>query len=266
METYQTLFFILLGILCAFISVGFWYVQQLKKRNALEQQELMKATTTKNRLFYILEQEMRKPILVFRDLSKKIDFLVDQKEYETLKRLGQQLDKEAVSLNLLFENLLIWAKKQKNNLPYNPKPISSKQIIEEINQTFLPLAQEKTIEFSSSFSESAHVNADLDSIMLLLKNILYQIIQEANPKQTIQVVLTPQEQDNQININISGLESQSILQKSMSNQSTLPSTNQGTFDPTFNKELILLNRGSFQFFPTSIKEKSLTFQLSFPRA
>lgn len=266
METYQTLFFILLGILCAFISASFWYVQQLKKRNALEQQELMQAATTKNRLFYILEQEMRKPILVFRDISKKIDFLVDQKEYETVKRLGQQLDREAVSLNLLFENLLIWAKKQKNDLPYNPKPISSKQISEEINQTFLPLAQEKTIEFSSNFSESAHINADLDSIMLLLKNILYQIIQEANAKQKIQMLLIPQEQDNQININISGLKNHSLLQTSMSSQSTVPLTTQGTFDPTFNKELILLNRGSFQFLPTSAEEESLTFQLSFPRA
>lgn len=255
MEIYSTLLtlsIISLGLL----AVSFFrYVQKTKQQIAKQQEIITASSTTQNRLFAILGQEVRKPILAFRDISKKIDFLVTHKEFDTLKKLGVQLDENATDLNLVLENLLIWSQTHKKNYNYQPQPIPVKQILEELTESFSGIVEKKGIALSTSFEEAAHLNADLNSLMLLLKNILTKIIQLSSKEHPLDIqIVAP---SNFILINISSL---AIPPNFLENSTKNTIEN---FDPQFLKDLILLNRGKIE--RTKSVNKTPIIRLSFPR-
>ena len=87
---------------------------------------------TKDRLFAIISHDLRKPALAFRGVSKKVNFLIQQQEFDTLNKFGENIEKAAFSLNSLLDNLLNWALSQRNVLPYQPVPLNIAQETEEI--------------------------------------------------------------------------------------------------------------------------------------
>ncbi len=247
-----TLSIILLGLL----TVSFLrYVRKTKQQIAKQHKIINDTTKSQNRLLAILGQEVRKPILAFRDISKKIDFLVTHKELDTLKKLGIQLEEHATDLNLVLENLLVWAQTHKKDYNYQPLPIPIKQILEELTQSFSGLLEKKEITLTTSFDEAAHLNADLDSLMLLLKNILAQIIHLSSRKNHLSIKITGLSTSILIDIN-SPIISSNFLE-------TSPNGIVKNFDPEFIKDLILLNRGLVKNIPQS--DNQSTLQLSFPR-
>jgi len=248
-----TLLIILLGLL----AVSFVRYVRKTKQQIAKQQEIITATTaTQSRLFTILGQEVRKPILAFRDISKKIDFLVTHKEFDTLKKLGTQLDENATDLNLVLENLLIWSQTHRKDYNYQPQPIPVKQILEELTQTFSGILQKKGIELSTSFEEAAHLNADLNSLMLLLKNMLTQIIQLSSKEHPLAIQISAP--SNFILIDIS---SPVIPINFLENT---PKNTIKNFDPQFLQDLVLLNRGAIER-ATRPVNNTPTLRLSFPR-
>lgn len=256
MEIYSILFtlsIILLGLL----SLSFVrYVRKTKQKIAKQQKIIDATTNSQNRLFSIIGQEVRKPILAFRDISKKVDFLITHKEFDTLKKLGNQLEENATDLNLTLENLLIWTQTHKKDYNYQPQPIPVKQILEELNQSLLSPLQKKEITLTTSFDEAAHLNADLDSLMLLLKNILTQIIHLSSKEASLNIHITSPSNSILIDISNPAITS-NFLEAS-------PKNTVGNFDPQFIKDLVLLNRGNIQKLPQHTG-KTPTIQLSFPR-
>lgn len=256
METYLILL-ILSIILLGLLAVSFLrYVRKTKQQIAKQQEIINNTTKSQNRLFSILGQEVRKPILAFRDISKKIDFLVTHKEFDTLKRLGTQLEENAIDLNLVLENLLVWAQTHKKDYNYQPIPIPVKQILEELTNSFSGSLKKKGITLTNSFNEAAHLNADLDSLMLLLKNILTQIIHLSAKGNHLSIKITALSNSILIDIN-SPIISPIFLE-------TSPNNTVENFDPQFIKDLILLNRGFVQKIPQN-ESGTPTLQLSFPR-
>jgi len=248
---------ILLLLLLGLLSVTFYrYVRRTKEQIA-KQQEIINATSaSQNRLYTILGQEVRKPILTFRGISKKIDFLITHKEFDTLKKLGNQLDENATDLNLVLENLLIWAQTHKKDYSYQPQSIPVKQILEELTHTFFDIIQKKEIPFTTSFDEAAHLNADLNSLMLLLKKILSQIIYHSSCETPLDIKIATS--SNSIIFTVS---SAAIPTDFLENTEKNAVEN---FTPHFLKELILLNRGTIQkLIPAS--QNIPTLQISFPR-
>jgi len=253
----HSILLILSIILLGLLSVSFvWYVHKTRQKIAKQQEIIATTTISQNRLFTIIEQEVRKPILAFRDISKKVDFLVTHKEFDTLKKLGAQLDENAKDLNLVLENLLIWSQTHKKDYNYQPQPIPVKQILKELNQSFSDAIEKKGMSLTTSFDEAAHLSADLNSLMLILKNILTQIIHLSTKEASLNIHITVSSNSIQINIGSPVISSKFL---EVSKKESLES-----FDPQFIKDLILLNRGIVQSLPKSNNSVPI-LQISFPR-
>ena len=138
MITYQILFYLALSGLALLSIVFLYYLKKNKVEIDTQQEKIAESNQVQNRLFSILGQEIRKPILTFRDISKKIDFLIKHKEFEALRQLGFQLDKDATDLNLMLENLLNWSKTQKGDCAYHPRPIPVKQNNSRVGRYLFP--------------------------------------------------------------------------------------------------------------------------------
>lgn len=143
------------------------------KQLIVEQSEELKSlNATKDRLFGIIGHDLRKPALAFRGISKKVNFLIKRKEFDTLNRLGENLEQTAFSLNSLLDNLLNWALKQQNGLTIEPQPVNIQQATEEILQLFLQIADEKGIYLALDMTPKIHVYADQNALNTIIRNLV----------------------------------------------------------------------------------------------
>lgn len=239
------------------VALGVLYHWYSKFKN--QEKQLKELNNTHNRLYTILEQEVRKPILSFRGISKKIDFLINHKELETVKKLGNQLDNDAHELGLLLENLLRWSKTFKGTQPYNPQPIPVKLIIDNINDIYTSIAQEKSVKLSTDFEEAAHISADLDALLLVLKNIISQIIKQSTNQESLKINISAPSKLVKISISSQAI-TPTFIEAAENGQ-----IKNGFFDYSVLKELVEYNRGSIQYLPATNNQHP-SIQCSFPRA
>ncbi len=95
--------------------------EELLVNISAQKKELESLNFTKDRIFGIIGHDLRKPVIAFRGIAKKINYLLKKEDFNTLKDLGEGIERDALGLNALTDNLLNWALTQKNTLPFKPE-------------------------------------------------------------------------------------------------------------------------------------------------
>lgn len=141
---------------------------ELKKK----EQELEHLNYTKDQLLAIIGQNLRQPALAFRGISKKLNDLVQQRAFEQVNRMGQQLEKAAFRLSSLLDNLLTWTLLQRHLLSYHPQKVELWKLTEEICHVYKQLSVQKDIDFQVDIPEDLSVYCDIKTFETLLQNLL----------------------------------------------------------------------------------------------
>ncbi len=194
---YQYPWFWLLILLCM-LGVGFFYyriyVWQLKRRQVqLEKEverrtrdlrnsreiigeqyrELEKVNRTKDHLFLILAHELKNPVLSFRNLSKKISYLLHKQQFDRLMLLGAKLDQTASNAHNLLDNLLQWAKTQRGTFFIHPRQIDLWEAFSQVMGMYQEKAKEKGIALVSGEEwREVYVWADPAALQVVLRNLV----------------------------------------------------------------------------------------------
>ncbi len=137
-----------------------------------QKKELEKLNLTKDRMFGIIGHDLRKPVIAFRGIAKKINYLLRKEDFATLKSLGEGIERDALGLNALTDNLLNWALTQKNALPYNIEKIELLPNVEEIILTLNRLAEDKNLELNHDINDGVEILADRNSLLTILRNLV----------------------------------------------------------------------------------------------
>ncbi len=137
-----------------------------------QKKELEKLNFTKDRIFGIIGHDLRKPVIAFRGIARKINYLLKKEDYITLKQLGEGIERDALGLNALTDNLLNWALTQKNALPYKLEKIELIQVVEEIYMTLNRLADDKGIELKHEIMPETKIFADRNSLLTIIRNLV----------------------------------------------------------------------------------------------
>ena len=168
--------FFLSSIIFAILSLlaSFFFYRSKKKNQIIAEknQQLHVLNTTKDRIFAIIGHDLRKPALAFRGISKKINYLLKDNNYQTLNLLGEEIEKDALSLNKLIDNLLKWALMQRNVMPYNPETILLKNMVQEVCDLFKNTAKKKNITITVHIFEAIEVYADQNALNAIIRNLL----------------------------------------------------------------------------------------------
>lgn len=137
-----------------------------------KQQELVALNKTKDQLFSIIGHDLKRPALAFRSISKKINYLLERKEFDNLVKFCEGLEQSAFSLNNLLDNLLKWALSQQNALKSNPVEFEVVAPILNIIKLYRPLAENKHISLEVKLAVAPTVLLDLPSFMTICRNLL----------------------------------------------------------------------------------------------
>jgi len=161
-----------------FVTVFIDITEQKNTELKIQQQniELQKLNATKDKLFSIIGHDLRGPIGGFKSF---LEVLITNKDFSDTKQLMnilQLLSKSANATYELLENLLSWAKSQRNETIFKPEKLKLKEVYIQSVDLFAEQMQIKQIEIIDNIPENTYVLADKNMLMLVLRNLISNAI------------------------------------------------------------------------------------------
>jgi len=135
--------------------------------------ELANLNQTKDQIFSMIAHDLRKPALAFKGVTNKVNYLIQKKDFDLLNTLGDSIEKSALQLNSLLDNLLKWALSQKNEIRVSEQPVSIKLLTDELINTFELITSEKGIQLENTqVDPSIKLQTDPDILNTILRNLV----------------------------------------------------------------------------------------------
>ncbi|MFK7980681.1 MAG: ATP-binding protein [Saprospiraceae bacterium] len=261
---------IVAGLALLSLIIGAFFMNLRKKNQQINQQkaQLEQLNLTKDRLFAIIGHDLRKPALSFRGIAKKVNYLIQNEKFDLLFKLGNEIERNALAMNKLTDNLLKWALMQKNVLPYDPALLKLTVITEEVLSMFKPLIEEKKLSVIQEIPNDIEVFADANALRTIIRNLIDNAIKYTPKGGEIQLMTQSDKDGLVLKIRDAGLgmdEQQLaaifLLQKNKSKRGTGGEKGTG-LGLHIVHELVQINKGTIKVF--SQLGKGTTFEVSFP--
>ena len=162
-------------LLFIFLLTGIVLLIQKIKINKiilLQKVELDNLNVTKDKLFSIVSHDLRSSVNALKTSNVKLIGSLESKNYSELDELLH--DNTAITNGAynLLDNLLNWALMQTKQLYFQREPLHLFSIIQQVEFNYRPLMLNKKINFEINICKSIYVFADLDSIKIILRNVL----------------------------------------------------------------------------------------------
>ncbi len=141
---------------------------ELRETNA----ELAQLNTSKDKFFSIVSHDLRSPLTVLLGLSELIDDNITRYPPDRTKLYTRELREAAEKLYALLENLLTWARVQRNALDYMPYELDIHDLVNEAFELFASTARQKGIELHNTTSPKTMIYADYAMTYTVLRNLL----------------------------------------------------------------------------------------------
>ncbi|MFA8435401.1 MAG: tetratricopeptide repeat protein [Marinifilaceae bacterium] len=149
-----------------------WHKQTLDQKN----RELLESNQTKNKLFQIISHDLRSPLATVADISKLVGIYIEQKKYNNLSDMNEELDQSVRRVLNLTDNLLSWSLSKSGKLPYQPEAIDLFQSLKNNTETYQSVANRKKIQLESKVPGSILVYSDRNMLDTVIRNLINNAI------------------------------------------------------------------------------------------
>jgi len=176
------LFFSAIGLLLILTAGVYLYGQKVKNAKIilLQKNKLDELNATKDQLFSIVSHDLRSSVNALKTSNSKLSATLETKNYNELNQLIIQNSTIANGAYSLLDNLLHWAMLQTKQLYFHKESIHLYSIVQQIEYNYKPLLLDKTLTFENSVSKNIFIFADLDSLKIVLRNLLDNAIKFSN--------------------------------------------------------------------------------------
>src|SRR6056297_2000363 len=157
---------------------------------AKQNNELLEANKTKDKLFQIIAHDLRSPLISIDSIAQLIPIWIEEKDYDSLKKLSNNLELSVTNLLTLIDNLLNWALSQQGRFPYKPQMINIKDLADEALTIYQSAAELKNIKLINNVKGDLFVFADKNMIHTVLRNLLNNAIKFTPEGGTVKVELS----------------------------------------------------------------------------
>jgi len=138
--------------------------------------ELQKLNNTKDLVFSIISHDLRSPIGNMEIMLDIIDENMASYNYETAQSLLDITKGAARTAYNLLDNLLYWAKTQKNEIVFDPKLFDLSSKIKEVVSLFETNTTAKSINLVTIIPEKMKIIADENLIYTVIRNLVSNAI------------------------------------------------------------------------------------------
>lgn len=176
------LFFSAISLLLL-LTIGIYlYVQKVKNAKIilLQKNKLDELNATKDQLFSIVSHDLRSSVNALKTSNAKLSATLETKNYDELNQLIMQNSGIANGAYSLLDNLLHWALLQTKQLYFHKESVHLFSIVQQIEYNYKPLIIDKSITFENSVAKNIFIFVDLDSLKIVLRNLLDNAIKFSN--------------------------------------------------------------------------------------
>lgn len=185
-------------ILLILIVIGaYLYAQKVRNEKIilLQKNKLNELNTTKDQLFSIVSHDLRSSVNALKTSNSKLMESLENKNYNELDQLLHTNSGIANGAYSLLDNLLHWAMLQTKQLYFHKESVHLHSIVEQIAYNYKALLLDKAITFENKVSKNNFIYVDLDSLKIILRNLLDNAIKFSNEKATIKMYTEDTETD-----------------------------------------------------------------------
>lgn len=162
-------------LLLILFGTGVYFYRQKIKNNKIilaQKDELDKLNATKDKLFSIVSHDLRSSVNALKTSNSK---LIESLETKNYTELDIQLHNNSAIANgayNLLDNLLNWALLQTKQTYFFQESLHLATIVKHVEYNYKPLMINRNISFENRVSTTDYVFADMDSLKIIIRNIL----------------------------------------------------------------------------------------------
>lgn len=204
-KTQSRTLIIAVGLLIVVIALSLSYNKARTKSNILLQEknkqitdqheELLRVNQTKDKFLSIIGHDLRNPIGAFKDMVSQLAEFPEMFNEELRNQILEELRDEAESTYFLLDNLLLWAKTQKNSIQFKPEKLKLNLVIKNNIILNTRIAARKKITLKSAISDDVLVNADHNMIDLVIRNLLSNAIKFTPEEGKVNILIKDEDTD-----------------------------------------------------------------------
>ena len=172
-----------------------------KKEIEVQAEKLKKSNELKDRIFSIIGHDLRSPLSAAKlkmDFIRRgiIDPTTDEFKEKTVYELLKTMDE---SLNLL-QNLLGWAKSESGSIQVISEVLDLNELVQQVFRLLKLGSEHKSISLTNNVQQETFVQADLNTIKTVLRNLVSNAIKftPKNGEIKVNTVL----QDNRLTVEV----------------------------------------------------------------
>lgn len=191
------LFIVAVFLFCMFGIVFYFYRQKINANKIIlaQKENLDELNATKDKLFTIVSHDLRSSVNALKTSNTKLLNQLETKNYEQLDVLLHKNIAIANSSYNLLDNMLNWAQQQTNQLFFQIESLHLFSIVQQIEYNYNSLVFDKNITLKTTIDKTIFVNMDLDSLKIILRNMLDNALKFTKINGTISIYT----QNNDVN-------------------------------------------------------------------
>ncbi len=138
--------------------------------------KLKEINTTKDKFFSIIAHDLKNPFNAIMGFSNILKDEAHEMDIPTIQEYADMINRAAVQVFRLLDNLLNWARIQQDQIPFNPTTLILKEITDEMIELMRESAARKQIVINNLIADELTVKADSDMLKSIFRNLLSNAI------------------------------------------------------------------------------------------
>ncbi|MCV9930329.1 ATP-binding protein [Flavobacterium sp. LS1R49] len=177
-------------LLLILFGTGVYFYRQKIKNNKIilaQKNELDELNATKDKLFSIVSHDLRSSVNALKISNTKLIENLETKNFDELDVLLHNNSTIANGAYNLLDNLLNWALLQTKQTYFFQESLHLATIVQHVEYNYKPLMLNKNINYENRVSKTDYVFADLDSLKIIIRNLLDNAIKFSKENGTISI-------------------------------------------------------------------------------
>lgn len=174
-KTERNAFFLASLFLLVVVVGTVWAYRKIALTNKIvskQKDELQELNNTKNQLFSIVAHDLKSPVFGLRLAQDRLEGAVKRGDREEVDRVVNENKNITDRTYSLLNNVLQWALEQTNQISFDPEIIDGAMLLEGVAYDYEAVSQGKQIDLSKEFGRGIQLNVDINSMKIVLRNLL----------------------------------------------------------------------------------------------
>jgi PAS domain S-box-containing protein len=164
------------------------------------EEKLRQLNLDKDLFISILAHDLRSPFNALLGLSELLTEDLRKLNIDEIENIAMDINKSAQNSFNLLEDLLMWARIQRGNIPFKPQILRLSDICKNVADVLKPSAEAKEIAINYSSVDQINVFADIDMLKTVLRNLVSNAIKFTNNRGAINISAT--QTDSNVTISV----------------------------------------------------------------